>query len=148
MNRDVLNLFGGVAVLVGLVGSCALMTTFSSSRSSSPSPQSPITCTATIPASQAGEETQVVFTGRSGGDGFSINTTGLRLTQQFEINGSMIPDVDTSRFEPDKYYSIDNSSVGENPSIDTLRNATLVVVEGGKFTHTGVPIICPSLENG
>ncbi len=144
MNKNLLRLFGGVAVLAGLVGTPFVMHYYEPREANN---TNVYTCTATIPATQAGEKTEVVFTGRAGGDGYSMNTTGLRPSQSVEIDGSMNPYGDTTRFDPNQYHNID-SSLGGKPTITDLRNATLKVVEGDQYTHANILIICEAPEHG
>jgi hypothetical protein len=149
IQRFALAAAGGSIVGFGIIIGAGLASHVSGNRSHSNGQfvEPTITCTATIPASEAGGETEVVFTGRREGDGFTIDTTGLRGTQSVQLDGSGIPAMDKVYFPSNSYNSTD-TSWGGNTSIAALKNATLAVVEGGGYTHTSIPISCPAAGRG
>ncbi len=136
----------GFGIIIGVAG-LASYVSGNRSHSKGQFPKPTITCTAKIPASEAGGETEVVFTGRAGGDGFTIDTTGLRETQSVQLDGSGIPAMDKVYFPSNSYNSTD-PSWGGNTSIAALKNAKLAVFAGGGYTHTSIPIGCPDAERG
>jgi len=136
---------GGFATIIG--AGLASHVSGNRSHSNGQFPEPPITCTAKILATQGRGATEVVFTGLRGGDGFTIDTTGLRETQSVQLDGSGIPAMDNVYFPSNNYNSTD-PSWGGNTSISALKNATLAVVEGGGYTHTSIPISCPAAGRG